>query len=84
MKHSVGLTRLEPALAVFGFFVAGSAMQCVSMRNSAMSTNYIIVLGLEAALALGLGMALFDERLSLAKAAGVTLVVAGIAILRLP
>jgi small multidrug resistance pump/quaternary ammonium compound-resistance protein SugE len=84
MKQSEGLTRLVPALAVFACFVAGSAVQSVSMRESEMSRNYIIVLGLEAALALGLGMLLFGERLSAAKAAGVLLVAAGVGILRMP
>jgi small multidrug resistance pump/quaternary ammonium compound-resistance protein SugE len=84
MKQSEGLTRLIPALMVFACFVAGSAAQSVSMRESEMSRNYIIVLGLEAALALGLGMLLFGERLSAAKAAGVLLVAAGVGILRMP
>ncbi|MEZ5355620.1 MAG: SMR family transporter [Bryobacteraceae bacterium] len=82
MKESAGLTKLTPGLAVFGCFLVGSAMQAVSMRDSEMSSNYVIVLGLEAAMALGLGMVLFGERLSIEKAVGVFLVVAGVTVLR--
>ncbi|MEZ5401874.1 MAG: SMR family transporter [Bryobacteraceae bacterium] len=82
MKESAGLTRWPPALGVFACFVAGSALQAVSMRDSDMSANYVIVLGLEAALALALGAVVLGEPVSWTKLAGVGLVVAGVAILR--
>ncbi len=82
MKHSAGLTQPRPSLAVFALFVAGAALQTLSMRDSLMSSNYLIVLGLEAAIALALGVALLGEGLSLVRAAGVVFVVIGVAILR--
>ncbi len=83
MKQSAGLSKLTPALAVFACFVFGSAIQAVSMRDSEMSNNYVIVLGLEAAMALVLGMIMFNETLSLSKVTGTFLVVAGVTILRM-
>lgn len=83
MKQSDGLTRPAPSALIFVCFLAGAALQTWSMRGVAMSTNYIIVLGLEAAVALALGMAVFGEPLTLPKSAGVALVVAGVALLRL-
>ena len=82
MKQSAGLTQPWPSLWLFACFVAGAALQTLSMRGGEMSSNLIIVLGLEAALALGLGLLLFGESLSPGKAAGVLLVVAGAALLR--
>ena len=82
MKQSAGLSKLAPGLLVALCFLAGSAAQAVSMRDSEMSRNYVIVLGLEAGLAMGLGMVLFGEQLSAGKVAGIALVVAGVALLR--
>jgi len=84
MKESAGLSKLAPGLMVFVCFITGSALQTVSMRNAGMSSNYIIVLGLEAALALALGIAMFGESLSPSKAVGVLLVALGVALLRAP
>lgn len=83
MKQSHGLTRLVPAILVFACFLFGSAAQSISMRHSQMSANYVVVLGLEAALALVFGIALLGETLSLRQAAGALLVVAGVGLLRL-
>jgi small multidrug resistance pump len=82
MKLSVGLTRLRPTLLMFGFFSAGAVLQTVAMRGEQMAITYIVVLGFEAITALVLSVLLLNESASLAKVAGVALVLGGIVLLR--
>jgi small multidrug resistance pump len=82
MKLSVGLTRLRPTLLMFGFFSVGAVLQTVAMRGEQMAITYIVVLGFEAISALVLSVLLLNESASLAKVAGVALVLGGIVLLR--
>ena len=82
MKLSAGLTRLRPTVLVFLFFALGAGLQTVAMRDHQMAVTYIVVLGLEAVTAFSLGVFFLDESSSLAKLAGVGLVLAGIVVLR--
>ena len=82
MKLSVGLTRLRPTLLMFGFFSAGAVLQTVAMRGEQMAITYIVVLGFEAITALVLSVLLLNESASLAKVAGMALVLGGIVLLR--
>ena len=82
MKHSDGLTRLAPTLLVYLFFVGGASFQARAMRGAELSVTAIVVMGLEAALAIGIGLLYFKEGLSLLKVAGLALVVAGIVLLQ--
>jgi small multidrug resistance pump len=82
MKLSVGLTRLRPTLLMFSFFSVGAVLQTVAMRGEQMAITYIVVLGFEAITALVLSVLLLNESASLAKVAGVALVLGGIVLLR--
>jgi quaternary ammonium compound-resistance protein SugE len=82
MKLSAGLTQRRPTLLVFAFFGVGACLQTVAMRGEQMSITYIVVLGFEAITAFSLGVVLLHERSSVAKLAGVGLVLAGIVLLR--
>ena len=82
MKHSNGLTRLAPTLLVYLFFVGGASFQARAMRGADLSVTSIVVMGLEAALAVGIGILYFGEGLSLLKATGLVLIVAGIVALQ--
>ena len=82
MKHSDGLTRLAPSLLVYLFFAGGASFQARAMRGAELSVTSIVVMGLEAALAIGIGIVYFKEGLSLFKVAGLVLIVAGIAVLQ--
>jgi len=82
MKLSAGLTRLRPTVLMFAFFSVGAVLQTVAMRGEQMAITYIVVLGFEAITALALSMLLLNEGGSVSKFAGVTLVVAGIVLLR--
>jgi multidrug transporter EmrE-like cation transporter len=82
MKHADGVRQLPPALAFLFLFCLGAVLQSYAMRGTGMAVTYVLVLGLEAALALGLSVWLLGESLSPAKLAGVALTIAGVALLR--
>ena len=82
MKLSAGLTQLRPTVLMFTFFAIGASLQTVAMRDQQMAVTYIVVLGLEAVTAFSLGVFLLKGSSSLAKLAGVGLVLAGIVVLR--
>ncbi len=82
MKLSNGFSHLGSTVMVFVLFVTGAALQIWAMRNEQMTVTYIVVLGLEAIVAFGLGVFLLGESSSLAKIGGTSLVLAGILLLR--
>jgi len=82
MKYAEGLTRPLPSAAVFALFFGGAAVQTVLMRREELGVGYVVVLGMEALLAWGIGVALFKEPVSGLRIAAVLLVVSGIALLK--
>jgi multidrug resistance protein EbrB len=82
MKYSQGLTQVLPTLGLTALFGAGALIQARAMRYEQLGSSYILVLGLEALLALILGALLFGEQVSGRAAAGITFVVMGIVLLR--
>jgi multidrug transporter EmrE-like cation transporter len=83
MKHAQGMTQWVPALVCLVLFMAGAALQGLAMRGNEMGVTHIFILGLEAVLALGLAAIYLHEPVTLAKAGGVALVIAGMATLRM-
>lgn len=82
MKHADGLRHIGPSLIFAALFAGGAVFQSYAMRDAAMSLTYVLVLGLEGVLAVGLGVAAFGEQLGPLKAAGVVLILIGIACIR--
>ena len=82
MKLSEGLTRGGPSLVVLALFGLGASLQMIAMRQSEMSSTYIIVLGIEAVTAFLLGMVLLNEGVTPIKLAGVLLIGCGVLALR--
>ncbi|MBK7642115.1 MAG: hypothetical protein IPJ19_03555 [Planctomycetes bacterium] len=82
MKHADGLRNTLACVGFLALFGLGAAFQSLAMRGKGLGTTYILVLGLEAALALGLGALLFGETITLQRVFAVLLIVAGIACLR--
>ncbi len=82
MKYADGLTRFWPSVIVFALFAAGAALQGLAMRGTALSVTYLVVLGLEAVIAFGLGVAFFQEGLTVFKLLGASLVLIGALLLR--
>ena len=79
MKQSDGVQRLLPTLCFVGLFVAGSTLQAVGMKNGEMGVSYVVVLGVEAVLAMLLSVLVLGEALTLSRAAATAVIVAGIA-----
>ena len=84
MKYSRGLTRLLPSVALVLVFSTGALIQAKAMRHEQLGLSYVVVLGLEALLALFAGYLFFSERVNLRVFSGVLLIVIGIVVLRLP
>jgi quaternary ammonium compound-resistance protein SugE len=82
MKYSNGLAHWKPGVALVGFFAAGALLQAWAMKHEALGPSYVVVLGLEALLAVIAGNLIFSEVISARLLAGVVLVVLGIAVLR--
>ena len=83
MKRADGHRNASATAVFLVLFAVGAAVQSHAMRGAELGPTYVVVLGLEAALAVALGAILFAEPLTLAKAAAVLLIVGGIAILRM-
>jgi multidrug transporter EmrE-like cation transporter len=84
MKAAQGLHWNRATALVYLMFGAGATLQTISLRRGELGAGYIAVLGLEALVALALGLAFFDERITLTKATAVALVVAGVYLLHRP
>src|SRR5262245_24065734 len=83
MKASAGMTRLTPTLLFFLLFALGACFQALALRHAELGVAYVVVLGLEAVFAVGLGILVFSEPISPLKCSGVFAVVLGIALMHL-
>jgi small multidrug resistance pump len=83
MKSSRSLTVLHPSLLVYLAFFGGATLQTLGMSGARMGVTYVVVLGLEAVLALAGAAAYLGERVTVSQIAGAALVVAGIMVLEL-
>jgi quaternary ammonium compound-resistance protein SugE len=83
MKRADGLQNAPAAALFLLLFAIGAALMSYAMRGAEMGTTYIVVLGLEAALAFAFGAYLFAEPVTLPKIGAVAMIVAGIALLRI-
>jgi multidrug transporter EmrE-like cation transporter len=82
MKHADGLRHTLPVAVFVALFSVGAVLQSQAMRGTDLGVTYILVLGIEAALAFGMGVAFFGEAVTVQKTAAVALIVTGIAFLR--
>lgn len=82
MKYSQGLTQVLPTLGLTVLFSSGALIQAWAMKGEALGSSYVIVLGLEAMLAVAFGTILFNEQIGARSLVGITLVVLGIMVLR--
>ncbi len=82
MKYCFGFTRLFPTVMIYVMFAVGATLQTIAMKQAELGATYILVLGLEAALAFVFGIYFFQEGVSLFKLLGVALIVGGIILLR--
>jgi multidrug transporter EmrE-like cation transporter len=83
MKHAAGVRHAGPVAGYIILFALGAMLQSQAMKGKELGATYILVLGLEAALAFGVGVMFFDEAATWRKLIAVTLVVLGIALLKI-
>lgn len=82
MKLSEGASRPAPSAIMAGCFVAGAVLQALAMRGGDLGVVYVIVLGVEAVLAMAFGWLFFSESMTVWKIGGALLIVLGIVSLR--
>lgn len=78
MKASQGLTQTLPTLAMLGLFVLGATLLTLSIDvRGQLGPAYLIVLGLEAVLAMAFGAILFGENATPPRLLGLGLLIVG-------
>jgi multidrug transporter EmrE-like cation transporter len=82
MKHAAGVSRPLPTAAFALLFLAGAVLQSLGMRRFDLGAAYIAVLGLEAALAFLLSVAVLHESYSAGRIIAIVLILSGVALLR--
>jgi multidrug transporter EmrE-like cation transporter len=82
MKASEGVTRPWPTLAFVALFIAGALLQARGMKDTELSVGYVVVLGLEAVVAVLLGTLYLQEALTWPRGAAILLIAVGVAWLR--
>jgi multidrug transporter EmrE-like cation transporter len=82
LKPSAGFTRVAPTLAACVCFVIGALLMARALLSTTMSTAVVLGLGIEAVVAVAIGLLVLGEKLNLLQASGVAFVVFGVALLR--
>lgn len=83
LKYSDGFTRLWPSAAVVVFGFASFLALAEAARTLPLGTAYAVWVGIGAAGTAIAGIVLFAEPLTAGRVAGLTLIVAGIVVLKL-
>lgn len=83
MKYSAGFTRLGPSVLMFGLYAMSFACLAKALRTIDVGIAYAIWAGAGTAMIAAIGVALFDEGLTLQKVFGVALIISGVVALRL-
>ena len=82
MKPSGGFTRLGPSLAVVACFLVGAVLLTRAVSQGNLSTTYVIGLGLEALVSVGVGLLLLGERLTALQTVGLACILVGLVVVR--
>ncbi|MET9376616.1 multidrug efflux SMR transporter [Streptomyces sp. NPDC003035] len=83
MKHSDGFSRLWPSLVTGAGYVIAFALLAQALKTLQVGTAYAIWSGVGTAAVAVIGILFMNETLSLAKVAGVLLIIAGVLVLTL-
>jgi small multidrug resistance pump len=83
MQMSQGFSQIIPTISIYLCFGLGATLQTLAMQKSGeMGITYVLIVGLEAVLAVGCGIFFFQEGYSSLKLVGITLVTIGVVLLR--
>ncbi|MEU9265408.1 multidrug efflux SMR transporter [Streptomyces sp. NPDC048251] len=83
MKYSDGFSRLWPSLLTASGYVVSFLLLAQTLKTVGIGTAYAIWAGVGTAAIAGIGLALFGESLTPAKAVGILLIVGGVVVLNL-
>ncbi|GAB2956546.1 DMT family transporter [Streptomyces heilongjiangensis] len=83
MKYSEGFSRVGPSLITVIGYPISFGLLAQALKSMSIGTAYAIWAGVGTASVAALGLVLFGEGLSPAKAAGIALIVAGVVVLNL-
>ncbi|MDX3054012.1 multidrug efflux SMR transporter [Streptomyces sp. NE06-03E] len=83
MKYSEGFTRLWPSLITVVGYVLAFALLAQTLKTLSIGTAYAIWAGAGTAAVAAIGILWMGESASLAKLAGIVLVIAGVVVLNL-
>jgi len=82
MKASDGFSRWLPSIGLLVMFVIGAVFLTLAVRSMGLSAAYVVGLGIEVLVSVGLGRYCYGEQLTAAQVAGALLIVAGVAAVR--
>ncbi|WP_329277507.1 DMT family transporter [Streptomyces sp. NBC_00691] len=83
MKYSEGFTRIWPSIVTGVGYVVAFALLAQALKTLQVGTAYAIWAGVGTAAVAAIGILFLGETLSLAKIAGIVLIVAGVVVLNL-
>ncbi|MDQ8701713.1 multidrug efflux SMR transporter [Streptomyces sp. LHD-70] len=83
MKYSEGFTRLWPSLATVAGYLLAFSLLAQTLKTMQVGTAYAIWAGVGTAAVAVIGMLFLGESTSLAKVAGIALVIGGVVLLNL-
>jgi small multidrug resistance pump len=82
MRTSAGFTRLWPSLLVAVCFVVGAAFLARAVQMGGLSTTYVVGLGVEAIISVGIGLIILGERLTTTQITGLLIIGVGLLTVR--
>ncbi|WP_459214096.1 DMT family transporter [Streptomyces calvus] len=83
MKYSEGFTRLWPSLVTAVGYLVAFALLAQTLKSLSVGTAYALWSGAGTAVIAAIGVVFLGEGLTLAKAAGIGLIIAGVVVLNL-
>ncbi|MET9435342.1 multidrug efflux SMR transporter [Streptomyces sp. NPDC006551] len=83
MKYSEGFTRLWPSVITVAGYLLAFALLAQTLKTLQIGTAYAIWSGVGTAAVAAIGILFMNESVSLAKLAGIALIVVGVAVLNL-
>jgi small multidrug resistance pump len=78
MRQSDGFTRLWPSVLIAVCFVIGAGFLARAVNRGGLSTTFVIGLGIEAVISVGIGLAVLGERLTGPQGVGIAIILIGL------
>jgi multidrug transporter EmrE-like cation transporter len=82
MRQSDGFTKFWPSVVIAACFVVGAGFLARAVNRGGLSTTFVIGLGIEAVISVGIGLVLLGEHLTVPQSAGIAIILVGLATLK--